>query len=752
MSEWSRGALEGAMIQLAPTRLGIGFVLATSASWAAEYYVAPDGSDGGPGTQQEPLRTIQWAADMMRPGDTCYVREGTYRETVNVARSGEPGRPIRFVAYPGDLVTLSGTEPIEAQWAVHKGSIYRASMRADFQQLFVDGNMMIEARWPNMRFEELFDRSKWATAGVGSRYGKMVDPELAKTGVDWTGALATLNVAHQFFTWTRPVTGHTRGSDTFEYSKDLVGITHYADKTRQWEDDRYYLSGKLEALDSPGEWFLDTETRTLYLWTLAGDSPASHAVEAKLRDLAFDISDADYVELHGFHFFAATYRFGDSDHGVVDNCHLLFPTYARHIDERPTAPKPIVSTLMSGADNTVRNSSLGYSSATGLEMAGPNSTIENCLVHDCCWNGSLRYVAIATHKRAQAQEDGYSVVRGCTVYNTGNASVNYRAQRYIIEQNHVYSGGLLCKDVALVYTGQPSIAGSIVRYNWVHGCRTEGRGGLGIRGDDQTRSLTVHHNVVWDCGRDGIIVKGDHNKVYNNTVLDIGTAEQTGNYISLHTAPEPKKPWRKQFPLLPVQNANSEIFNNAALTITSNARGAPFPEGENLHNNYGDRDLVLENRERLDFRPAAGSPLIDAGREVPGFTDGFKGRAPDIGAYEHGAERWVPGYRNMLWVLPGRDGAAAKRQPQVLLAMPTPMPVTVSITPEGSGVQATPEKLTFTPDNWMRPQVLTLRSRPTSAWPLRLRFTTLAVGFDEVIEVGKIDDRWGVKLPFRTIP
>ncbi|MGD8239354.1 MAG: right-handed parallel beta-helix repeat-containing protein [Armatimonadota bacterium] len=732
--------------------IALGLVLATSASWAGEYYVAPDGSDGGPGTQQEPLRTIQRAADMLRPGDTCYVREGTYRETVSVARSGEPGRPIRFAAYPGETVTLSGTEPIETQWAVHKDSIYKASVRPDFEQLFVDGTMMVEARWPNMRFAQLFDRSKWATAGVGSRYGKMVDPELAETGVDWTGALATLNVAHQFFTWTRPVARHTRGSDTFEYSKDLVGITHYADKTRQWEDDRYYLSGKLEALDSPGEWFLDPQTHTLYLWTLEGDSPASHTVEAKVRDLAFDVSDADHVELHGFHFFAATYRFRNCDHCVVDNCHLLFPTYVRHTDERPTAPRRVVSTLMSGAGNTVRNCSLGYSSTTGLEMAGPNSTIENCLVHDCCWNGSLRYVAIATHRGEQKQEDGYSAVRGCTVYNTGNASVNYRAQQYIIEQNHAYSGGLLCKDVALVYTGQPSIAGSIVRYNWVHGCRTEGRGGLGIRGDDQTRSLTVHHNVVWDCGRDGIIVKGDHNKVHNNTVLDIGTAERVGNYISLHTMAEPKKPWRRQFPLLPAQNVNSEIFNNAALTITSNPRGAAFPEGENVQRNYSDRDIALADPQNLDFRPAAGSPLIDAGHEIPGFTDGFKGRAPDIGAYEHGSERWVPGYRNMLWVLPGREDAAPEPRLQVSLAMPPLAPVTVNVTPEGSGVRARPEKLTFSPDGWMRPQVLTLRSRPTSARPLRLRFTTPGMGLDEVIEVGKIDDLWGVKLPFRSIP
>jgi hypothetical protein len=37
--------------------------------------------------------------------------------------------------------------------------------------------------------------------------------------------------------------------------------------------------------------------------------------------------------------------------------------------------------------------------------------------------------------------------------------------------------------------------------------------------------------------------------------------------------------------------------------------------------------------------------LIDAGTHLPGFTDGYRGTAPDIGAYEHGAEPWVPGIR-----------------------------------------------------------------------------------------------------------
>ena len=45
--------------------------------------------------------------------------------------------------------------------------------------------MMVEARWPNMKFpEQLWDRSTWAQSSTGSRYGKMVDPNLASTNID----------------------------------------------------------------------------------------------------------------------------------------------------------------------------------------------------------------------------------------------------------------------------------------------------------------------------------------------------------------------------------------------------------------------------------------------------------------------------------------------------------------------------------------------------------------------------------------
>src|SRR5215510_2133589 len=44
----------------------------------ATYYVSPTGSDSNSGTQDQPFRTIQRAADVVNPGNTVIVEDGVY--------------------------------------------------------------------------------------------------------------------------------------------------------------------------------------------------------------------------------------------------------------------------------------------------------------------------------------------------------------------------------------------------------------------------------------------------------------------------------------------------------------------------------------------------------------------------------------------------------------------------------------------------------------------------------------------------
>lgn len=77
------------------------------------FYVAPNGNNNNPGTLAAPWRTIGYAANnnIVQPGDTVYIRSGTYNEYIQQRISGSPGQPITYRNYPNEtpIITGSGT-------------------------------------------------------------------------------------------------------------------------------------------------------------------------------------------------------------------------------------------------------------------------------------------------------------------------------------------------------------------------------------------------------------------------------------------------------------------------------------------------------------------------------------------------------------------------------------------------------------------------------------------------------------------
>lgn len=83
---------------------------------ASTFFVAPDGNDKNPGTKTQPFATIQQAQSHLHPGDTVYLRGGTYHLTeADISRteriyacitfldkSGRSGKYLNYFAYPGE--------------------------------------------------------------------------------------------------------------------------------------------------------------------------------------------------------------------------------------------------------------------------------------------------------------------------------------------------------------------------------------------------------------------------------------------------------------------------------------------------------------------------------------------------------------------------------------------------------------------------------------------------------------------------
>ena len=76
---------------------------------ATGLYVSPDGSDGNTGSINNPLRNINTALSKVQPGDTVFVRNGTYSEKIVFPKSGRLDKYITLKVYPGEKAIIDGT-------------------------------------------------------------------------------------------------------------------------------------------------------------------------------------------------------------------------------------------------------------------------------------------------------------------------------------------------------------------------------------------------------------------------------------------------------------------------------------------------------------------------------------------------------------------------------------------------------------------------------------------------------------------
>lgn len=584
--------------------LGLFLVAFLNRCAAAEtYFVAPTGSDANRGTRQAPFRTIQKAADIMKAGDVCHVRGGIYRESVRPAGSGKRHNPITFRASSRRPVVVSGADPVSG-WTLKRGCVYCAGVDWAPGQLFVDGRMMNMACWPNAPLDPM--QPAWAKAGPGTGLNTLVDSNLPD--VDLTDASVRILPGERWVSWTRPVQAYDPQTRTLTFESNWSQNSAYKVK----EGSYYFLFGAPALLDAPGEWHFDAQTRTLSLWMPDGDDPSRHGIEVKRRELAFDLSGREHVRLEGFRIFAATISLRDASYCEVVNCHVR---YASHFAETDGwSVRKDAGIVVGGHDNVVRDSSVVYSAGNGVTLLGENNTVENCLA---------RYVNYtATDAGAVWAEGQSNVIRRNTLSDAGRSLILHRTLKNgRIEYNNLFNAGLLTTDLGITYCFATDGAGTVIAYNWAHHNRAP-KCGVGIYIDNNSSNFIIHHNVSWANPDSGIRLNtpSHNNLVYNNTVLD------NGNSIS-YWGPENTK---DQAGCRVLNN----IFNDDVVT----------GEGVEVSHNYAGRTPGIVSIEKQDFRLVANSPCVDAGIAIEGVTDGFKGRAPDLGAYERGARRWTPGH------------------------------------------------------------------------------------------------------------
>ena len=603
---------------------------------AAGYFVAPNGSDGNSGTINSPFKTVQKCANLVQPGETCWLRKGIYREAVRPENSGTELEPITFAAYQDESVTISGTE-IVSEWTRDRNSIFQATIKLPINgysdtgffanQVFVNGEMMPEARFPNIDSKRDYLKRHFIGKGVKSPKGLSAvinNDKIPALTEGWTGAKVW--TSEWYTTRTGTITGGQAGKLT-------------AKMTAPWKRGGYwfYLFGKKELLDAEGEWFYNGRNNKLYLWSPGGNKP--QAVEVKQRNFAFDLSDRSHITLQNLNLFANTITTSDLSTGVV-----IDGIKAKYVSHHMTLPPLPKSEQGSNSDNalilashthdtgiqirgnghTIKNSVIEWSSGNGILLEGKNHVVTNNVITSINYmvsyaapirvNGSDHKITYNTLKRAG--RDAISID-----WHTAGLS----AKNIEIAYNDISQFGMLSTDLGALYVCcRIDLAGGSVHHNWIHDTVAFSPfwGTRGIYLDLESYNATIHHNVVWG------IVGGQHSfyltargvrgyqRIYNNVFFgDIGT----DNYVEAH----------------------NNIF----------AGSEDIDAALESHNLFENEDIELvrppapkaKSEYLPDFTLQPDSPAVDGGVVIPGITDDFVGEAPDIGAYERGGEVWQPG-------------------------------------------------------------------------------------------------------------
>jgi len=577
------------------------WLLVVNLAWPKKYHVAPQGEDTNPGSASAPFRTIQQAADMMRPGDVCVIHAGTYRETVRPGRSGTPKAPIRFVAAPGDTVRVIGTQRA-TNWVLHQGKIYRAAVDWPVDQVFVDDRMMIPARFPNA------GRDPYRPTLVTATVEKQICTVEGHRWPDdhWKGGSL----------WGVGKTGWVFGSAPIRGSQG--NTLQLSEKVPFWSkgSGKLLLTGVLAALDSPREWH--QRDGWVYFWAPDGVDPNDLGVEVTRRRWAFDLAQRSYVEIKGLHVFAASINMEAADHCTVDGCCIRFASFGRGIrggfnrDRGMNADSEGLGVVVGGTHNTVRNSVVAYCLGDGISVYGEHNTVRNCVVHDCNLSSSdCAPVNCTGH--------GHTVAH-CTLFNAGRSVLLHRHLRQgRIEHNHIFNAGLMTGDLGATYTFQSDGQGTVIAYNRVHDVRCHT--GVGIYIDNGSPNHLVHHNLCYNVTDCGIRINTPTRNVllYNNTLCRNGKSlawwGSRGND----------------------DQQGVQVVNNILTDSVSLGKGAV------ARSNYTGEDPGWLDPKNNDFRLRPDSPCVDAGETIDGITERHVGQAPDLGCFEQGADPWTAG-------------------------------------------------------------------------------------------------------------
>ncbi len=527
--------------------------------YSADYYVSSSGTDnescGAIGT---PCQTIQYAINKLSAGDTLYIREGTYRETITITNDGSSGNLITIQNYNNEIVTIDGTTDITGSWSTYNdvSGAYQLSYTGDITQLFVDDQPMVNARWPNAQFNDdsIFSHSTWAEGDEdNSSNGSLtIDTTVHDPGtIDLDESIGILNIG-SFKTWSVEITGHNQETDVITYNSSDLGGT-YKPKHHY-----YFFEGKKEFIDTNNEWFHDKTNNILYLFPDDGSDPSNRSIKAKTTDYRVTFSAANYVKLKGINFFATTFQMtGNSDNNIIEECNFYFPSASqRMLGTTNGLGTPNVTSIEGSADNNhILKCLFENSEGEALRIKGDYNTVENNYFHHIDWSVSeIEGLMVSIFFNGVE-----NIFDNNTIHTTGASATVLPGERSIFSYNNITNTGLLQSDGAVFQGTSANVSGSVVHHNYVYDTEKYAFRYDAPGGDASSAGSygIMHHNIADNTN--GLMIKGNNQIIAHNTIIN--TQNNKNDIVILSED---------------CSNTNTWLFNNLAEKIGAHRSATSF--------------------------------------------------------------------------------------------------------------------------------------------------------------------------------
>lgn len=616
-------------------------------------HVDASSAPGGNGEPGNPLRSLEAAVNMAKPGDTVIVADGVYNGVINIPQ-GKENHPITIKAAEGAMPYITPNIPLDAEWRVHNGNIYMADvsdeivqqMNVAYPQLFVDGAAMIEARYPNLPGTDMSAalHQPMLLAQMGTNESNIVMPYALP--YDIAGAWVVIWPGSSMLEFSVD-TGRVHSVDGTEITlvHPMGGIPDpkhpYGDNTRPVPTNHFYIVGALSLLDAPGEYYFDAETQRLYFYAPNGADP--NTLNLSLRsDERFAVHISSHTVLDGLYIYGG----GVNARGrniTIQNC---FVRYADHYYMTPyifwEQLHGLSGLLLHGVNNTVRDSVIGPTALSGIQVIGYGNTITNNVIHDTAYGGYFNnaitahtfnhYLEISHNSLLDCGRDliHFLDVTGEEIYNviTEEGTLTRVSTSFVgsvVRNNHFRNPMMLCNDGGAMFLGAAYGGGAEIKYNFIemgigltHGTIPKLIGGIYL---EVPNHFIVRNNIVVG-GRMGIQLSMPHEnmQVYNNTVIGSIHGFTTGNSTF--------DPWHARNLILR-DNLFVDIIDTDVTTLTAPWEGGERPP--HLHTNFdehGRYPLPLMERENVTMSGNTRGTIDDQFRPT--------GDTPDIGAIPRG--------------------------------------------------------------------------------------------------------------------